>query len=74
MEKKHQITNKRFEKLYELRVKNNYKCEDMAKKLNICTAFYWQIENGKRGLYYSLAKQIASIFKMRPDEIFFDEY
>ena len=60
-------------KLKQLRIKNRFTCNEMAKKLNVCTAFYWQIENCKRGLYYSMAKKIASIFKMKPDEIFFDE-
>ena len=67
------IVNKRYPKLYELRTRNNYSYYVMAKKLNICTAFYWQIENGKRGLYYSMAKRIASIFNLKPDEIFYDE-
>ncbi len=73
MAKRNQMPNKKFPKLYELRIKNNYRCKDMADMLNVCTAFYWQIENGTRGLYYSMAKQIASIFKMKPDEIFFDD-
>lgn len=51
------ISKKKYPKLYELRTKNNYSCKDMAKKLNMCTAFYWQIENGKRGLYYPMAKK-----------------
>ena len=45
----------------------------MADKLNICKAYYWQIENGNRNLYYELAKQIASIFSLKPDDIFYNE-
>ena len=60
-------------KLRELRIKNNLTYQDMADKLNICKAYYWQIENGNRNLYYELAKQIASIFNLKPDDIFYNE-
>jgi len=60
-------------KLRELRIKNNLTYQDMADKLNICKAYYWQIENGNRNLYYELAKQIASIFSLKPDDIFYNE-
>ena len=68
-------TNKtmKLEKLIKLRKEKNYTCSQMSKMLGICTAFYWQIENGKRGLYYLTAKKIAKIFNMKPDEIFYDD-
>ena len=59
--------------LKSLREKNGLSCKDMADLLKISKPYYWQVENGTRGLYYSMAKQIASIFKMKPDEIFFDD-
>ena len=61
-------------RLKELRTINNYSYEDMAKMLGISKPYYWQIENKKRRLYYSLAKKIADIFKLKPDDIFYDEF
>lgn len=63
----------KYTKLEELRVKNNYTYLDMAKLLGISKAYYWQIENGNRNLYYHLAKKIASIFGLKPDDIFYEE-
>jgi putative transcriptional regulator len=63
-----------MEKLKELRTKNNYSFDDMAKMLGISKPYYWQIENKKRRLYYSLAKKIASIFKLKPDDLFYEEF
>jgi len=64
----------KMEKLKELRIKNNYTFDDMAKMLGISKPYYWQIENKKRRLYYSLAKKIANIFKLKPDDIFYEEF
>lgn len=63
----------KLEKLSELRKKANYTFSDMAQKLQLCTAYYWQIEHKKRRLSYALAKKIAQIFNMKPDEIFYDD-
>lgn len=59
-------------KLKELRIKNNLTVEKMAKLVGISYTYYWQIENGKRSLYYSLAIKIAKVFNLKPDNIFFD--
>ncbi len=59
--------------LKELRKSKGLTCAQMAQMLNMCTAFYWQIENKKRGLYYATAKKIAAIFDLKPDDIFYDE-
>lgn len=59
-------------KLKELRIKNNLTVEKMAKLVGISYTYYWQIENGKRNLYYSLAIKIAKVFNLKPDNIFFD--
>jgi len=64
----------KMEKLKELRIKNNYTFDDMAKMLGISKPYYWQIENKKRRLYYSLAKKIANIFNLKPDDIFYEEF
>jgi len=67
------VVTKPLEKLRELREKNNLTYQDMADKLGICKAYYWQIENGNRNLYYDLAKKIAKIFELKPDDIFYNE-
>ena len=61
-------------KLIELRTKNKYTHKYMAEQLNISKPFYWQIENGKRNLSYARAVQIATIFGLKPDDIFYDEF
>lgn len=67
-----QKEKKTLDKLRDLRVKNNLTYQDMADKLDICKAYYWQIENGNRNLYYDLAKKIAKIFDLKPDDIFYE--
>ena len=61
-------------KLQQYRKKYNYSCQDMADKLNISKSFYWQIENYKRRLSYEAALKIAKIFKLKPDNIFYEDY
>ena len=61
-----------YTKLTKLRKEKKYSYEDMAKKLEISKCFYWQIEHKKRRLYYDMAKQIAKIFKVKPDDIFYE--
>lgn len=63
---------KSYEKLTKLREKNNISYEEMAKRLNISKCFYWQIEHKKRRLYYFMAKKIAAIFNLKPDDIFYE--
>lgn len=64
---------KKLLKLEETRIKNDLSYLDMANKLNISKAYYWQLENGNRNLYYKMAKKIAKIFNMKPDELFYDD-
>lgn len=61
-------------KLKKIRLKNNYTSKDIADILGISKPFYSQIENGRRRLSYDMAVRIASIFKMKPDEIFYDDH
>ena len=60
-------------KLESIRIKNNLSYLDMSQKLHISKAYYWQIENGNRNLYYKMAKKIAEIFNMKPDELFYED-
>ena len=46
----------------------------MADFLNISDTYYWQLENEKRRLTYRWAVEIASIFKMEPDQIFYTDF
>ena len=62
-----------MEKLKELRIKNNYTFQQMADFLDISKAYYWQLEHDRRGLYYLMAVRIAEIFKLKPDDIFYEE-
>ena len=63
-----------MEKLKKLRLSKGLKHKDMGELLKISKPYYWQIENNKRNLSYEMAIKIASIFNMRPDDIFYDEY
>lgn len=60
--------------LKKIRLKNNYTSKDIADILGISKPFYSQIENGRRRLSYDMAVRIASIFKMKPDEIFYEDH
>jgi putative transcriptional regulator len=62
-----------YQKLANLREEKGYTYQDMAEKLEISKCYYWQLEHKKRRLYYDLAKRIAGILELKPDEIFYDE-
>lgn len=59
--------------LKELREKHGLSYEDVAKILGISKSYYWQIEHKNRRLYYDMAKKIAEIFDLKPDDIFFED-
>jgi putative transcriptional regulator len=59
--------------LKELREKKGLTYEAMAKKLGMSKAFYWQLEHNNRRLSYDTAKEIAKIFDLKPDDIFFKD-
>ncbi|MBP3460894.1 MAG: helix-turn-helix transcriptional regulator [Bacilli bacterium] len=61
-------------KLKELRIKYKYTSKDIADILGISKPFYSQIENGRRRLSYDMAVKISKIFKMKPDELFYDDH
>lgn len=61
-----------YQKLKDLRIKNQYSYQDMAEKLEISKCFYWQLEHKKRRLYYDMAIKIARVFELKPDDIFYE--
>ncbi|MED0662229.1 XRE family transcriptional regulator [Geobacillus thermodenitrificans] len=62
--------NKRREKLINIRKREGMTLQDMADKVGISKPYYWQIEQGKRGLSYEMAVKIARVFNKKPDDIF----
>lgn len=62
-----------YSKLKAMRTEKNITVKKMAKKLNISSAFYCQIENGNRNLSYNMACRISKIFRRQPDFIFYEE-
>lgn len=66
--------NNSIDNLRKLREEKGLSYEDMAKKLNISKSFYWQLEHKNRRLSYKMAQNIASIFGLKPDAIFYEEY
>lgn len=67
-------TLKKIEKLQLIRNNKNISYKNMAEMLGVSKTYYWQIENGKRRLTYEFAKKIASIFNLKPDDIFYKEF
>ncbi len=60
-----------MKELRHLRKRKGYLVTYMAKKLNISSPFYSQIESTKRRLSYVMAIKISKIFDMKPDELFY---
>ena len=67
------MKTKKLEKLISIRKKTGLSMYDMARILRICPSYYCQIELGKRNLYYAKAKEIAAVFGLKPDELFYDD-
>ena len=63
-----------LEPLKKIREKKGYSYLDMADLLGISKSYYWQIEHKKKRLSYDMALKIASIFEVKPDELFYDEF
>ena len=63
-----------MKKLKELRLKNNLSIIEMSRLIGISPTYYWQIENKDRRLYYELAVKISKVFKLKPDDIFYEEF
>lgn len=60
-------------KLERLRIENGYTYQQMADMIGVCKSYYWQLEHNNRRLYYDVAKKIAAIFQLKPDDIFYDD-
>lgn len=63
-----------MKKLKELRNKNKFSYNQMGSFLGISKAFYWQIENRQRRMTYEMAIKIAEIFKLKPDQLFYEDF
>ncbi|MCY9541813.1 helix-turn-helix domain-containing protein [Paenibacillus alvei] len=57
-------------KLKDIRESSGKTNQEVADSIGITKSYYWQIENGKRGLYYDMAVKIAAVFGLTPDDIF----
>ena len=62
-----------YQKLKNERIRQHMSCVDIAKIVGISPAYYSQIENKSRRLYYFMAVKIAKVFNMTPDELFYDD-
>ena len=60
-----------YEKLRKIRKEKKLTYESMSKQLGISRCYYWQLENKQRRLYYEMAIKIATIFKKKPDDLFY---
>ena len=63
-----------YNKLRKIRNKKKLTTREMAEKLSISKPFYCQIENRSRRLSYDMAVKISKIFKLKPDDIFYDDH
>lgn len=63
----------KYLKLEQMRIQKKYKHADIAKIIGVSKSFYWQIENKKRRLTYEMAKKIAAVFNVTPDNIFLED-
>lgn len=60
------------EKLSKLREERKMTQEDVANAVGISRSFYGLIEIGERNPTFGLAKRIAGVFGVNPEDIFFD--
>jgi len=63
-----------YNKLRKIRNEKKLTTREMAEKLSISKPFYCQIENRSRRLSYDMAVKISKIFKLKPDDIFYDDH
>lgn len=60
-------------KIKELRIAKGISVYEIANYLKVTAAFYSQLENKKKRLYYDTALKLATFFGTKPDELFFLE-
>lgn len=65
---------KKLKQLKCIRKNKNYTYQYVADKLKISKTFYWHIESGTRRLSYHMAFDIAKIFNMKPDDLFYKDF
>lgn len=63
-----------YSKLRRFRLEKGFSAGKMGDYLGISRAFYWQIERGKRRLSYEMAINIAKIFNVKPDYLFYEDH
>lgn len=63
-----------MKRLKEMRTSKNFTFAEMANMLGITKSYYWKIENAKCLLSYKMAFNIAKIFDLKPDEVFYEEF
>lgn len=63
----------RLSKFRCMRKERGLNLDDVAKMLNVSKAYISMIETGKRSLDYEMAISMASIFNVKPDDIFLDD-
>jgi len=63
-----------LDKLFKTRTKTGYSTMHISRNLGISKTFYWQIEKNQRRLSYDMAVKIAKIFKLKPDDIFYEDF
>ena len=61
-------------KLKKIRKENKIKMKEMAQAMGVSISYYWQLETGRKRLFYDRAIQIATIFNMKPDDLFYTDY
>ena len=61
----------RMDKLKKIRQKKNISIYEMAEYLEITPAYYSQLENKRRRLFYDSAVKISAIFCLKPDDLFY---
>ena len=61
-------------KLKQFRKLNHYSYQQMAEIIGISKTMYWQLENKERKLTYEMAVKISAVFKMKPDQLFFNDF
>lgn len=62
-----------MDKLKEYRLKNKFTNQFMADILGISKPYYWQLEHDQKRLSYDMAIKIANVFKLKPDDLFYEE-
>lgn len=60
--------------LKEIIKENKYTYEYVSNKIGYSKPFVWQIVNSERGLSYKNAILIASVFGMKPDDLFYKDF